>query len=133
MDLILLLNGDLAREYSAAIQYLQHAAVLDGIFSAFSAELRTHADEEIGHAKKLNEHINYLGGVPTISVAQIFTASDPIPMLQQDLNGEVEAIAQYKERIDQALAKRDYGTMKILLDILEEEESHANELKAMLG
>lgn len=132
-ELISALNGDLEREYAAAIQYLNHSAVISGLSSTFANELRAHADDEIGHAKKLNDHINYLGGIPSIACASIFTASDASAMFKQDLDGESEAIVRYIERIRQCRTLEDYGTEAIILDILEDEEHHANDLKTWLG
>jgi bacterioferritin len=126
------LNGDLAREYSAAIQYTQHAATLTGLHFAFVGELYTHAAEEQGHAKVLNEHINFLRGIPLTAVAPIFTATNPLVMFHQDLTGELEAIARYKLRIKQAEELGLIGTVAILLDILADEESHANDLQSIL-
>jgi bacterioferritin len=53
-------------------------------------------------------------------------------MLQQDLAGENEAISRYKERIAQAQEMGLFGTVSILLGILEDEESHANDLETIL-
>jgi bacterioferritin len=64
--LIGLLNNDLALEYSAAIQYIQHAAVMTGAqFGDVIKELKIHANEEIQHAVILADQIDFLGGVPT--------------------------------------------------------------------
>jgi bacterioferritin len=63
--LIELLNKDLALEYAAAIQYIQHAAVMTGAqFGDIIKELKVHANEEIGHAIILADQIDFLGGVP---------------------------------------------------------------------
>lgn len=132
-ELILGLNRALAKEYAAAIQYFQHAAVIAGNLSAFAGELTAHGGEEIDHAKKLNDHINFLGGIPAVTVAQIFTASDATAMLQMDLDGESDAIAIYKSLITLCRASEDYGTEAILLEILADEEHHANDLRTWLG
>jgi bacterioferritin len=131
-DFIVKLNDALAREYAAAIQYIQHAAVLDGFYTPFSAEILVHADEEIGHAKKLSDHINYLGGIPSALTAPTYTASDNARMLQQDLTGENEAIVLYKELVAMARGMNDYGSEIILMEILEDEQDHANFLETIL-
>jgi len=131
-ELIDALNEDLAREYAAAIQYYQHAAVIDGVYFSFAKELLDHAADEIKHAQTLNDHIAYLGGVPSVKVADIFTSSDAVPMLRQDLQGEQEAIAEYQQRVAQARAIADPDTEAVLLEILADEEHHANDLKSML-
>jgi bacterioferritin len=128
------LNGDLAREYSAAIQYIQHAAMMTGAqYMKIAEEMLVHADEEIEHAKKISDKINYLGGVPTIEVAPIKTSSDSAEMIDQDKSSEEEAIQRYKERIKQAKEAGESGTKQMLMEILVDEEEHKNDLMIALG
>jgi len=127
-----LLNEDLSLEYSAAIQYKQHAAVIDGLYAAFASELETHAGEELGHAKQLSDHLNYLGVIPTANVGERKGSPLSVEMLQQDLAAENVAIARYAERIAQARMMQDFGTEAILLGILEDEQSHANDIETWL-
>jgi len=128
------LNGDLSREYQAAIQYIQHASVMEGAeFISIMEELMAHADEEIAHAKKISDRIDYLGGVPVATMEQAKISPDAIEMLEQDKASEEEAITRYKERIEQAESMKDYGSKNMLMDILEEEEEHRNDLIIALG
>lgn len=133
-DLIENLNGDLAREYSALIQYVQHAASIVGPgFESFIPTLKEHAGQEFEHAKMLAEKINYLGGVPILFATPIQAAMDPKDMLLHDLVGEREAIQRYKERIAQAEAAGEFGIKHMLEQILLEEEDHENDLLSILG
>ena len=128
------LNGDLAREYAAAIQYIQHAATITGPeYFAVVGELLVHADEEIGHAKTIADRIDYLGGMPTVTVGAIKVSQDSREMITQDKVGEEEAIARYQERLTQAKEVNDMGTVEILLSILKDEEEHRNDLMVALG
>lgn len=128
------LNKDLEKEFSAAIQYVQHAAVITGPeYQSILAELNIHADEEIGHAKNLSEQIAFLGGTPTVDVFDRNTSTDSTEMLNQDLEGELDAIARYKERITQADELGEHGLKKVLEDILIMEEEHARDLQTALG
>jgi len=128
------LNGDLSREYSAAIQYIQHAAVMTGAqYMKIAEEMLVHADEEIGHAKEISDKINYLGGVPTVEVAPIKTSLDPRVMIAQNKASEEEAIQRYKERIKQAEEAGEGGTKIMLMEILADEEEHRNDLLVALG
>jgi bacterioferritin len=128
------LNIDLALEYAAAIQYIQHSSSVRGPgYQAFIEELLTHADEEIKHAKLLSDRIDYLGGIPTLNVQKRKSSEDTIEMLQQDLEGEKLAIIRYRERITQAKELNDFGTAKILINILIDEEEHENDLKTILN
>lgn len=129
-----LLNKDLALEYSAAIQYIQHTAVMSGAqFGDIIKELRIHANEEIQHAMTLADQIDFLDGVPTINVGKIYTSSDNITMLKQDLNGETDAIARYKTRIEQSEELKEFALAQQLRTILAMEQEHAMDLKQALG
>jgi bacterioferritin len=133
-ELIEKLNSDLALEYSAAIQYIQHAAVLTGAeFQSIQKELLVHVNEEIMHANQLAEQIAYLGGEPTIEVAERLTDSDSKKMLEQDLAGEKLAIQRYNERIGQAQELKLYGLEQVLKGILAMEEEHERDISAALG
>ncbi len=133
-ELIDLLNMDLTKEYSAAVQYIQHAAKITGPeFQSIQKELVIHANEEIGHAVVLAEQIAFLGGNPTIEVAERYIADDSKEMLRQDLNGELDAVKRYKERIAQAESIGEYGLKRALEDILIMEEEHARDLQSALG
>ena len=133
-ELIDLLNGDLAKEYAAAVQYVQHAALLTGAqYQAMQKELIVHANEEIGHAVTLADLISYLGGTPTVEVDERHTSDGTEEMLKQDLAGEQDAVKRYKERIEQARELGEHGLARALEDILIMEEEHEKDLLAALG
>jgi len=132
--LIAELNKDLEWEYAAAVQYVQHAAALTGAqYDAIKKELVIHSQEEMQHAVMLAEQIDFLGGVPTIDVERRDIAEDAREMLQQDLAGEDNAIARYKERIAQCEALQEYGLRRVIEDILIQEEEHKRDLQDALG
>jgi len=132
--LIELLNLDLTLEYAAAIQYIQHAAVMtEAQFGDIIKELRIHANEEIAHAITLADKISFLGGVPTIEVGEIKTSDDNIAMLKQDLEGEEDAIRRYKVRIEQAEELKEFALAQQLRNILATEQEHAMDLYQALG
>ena len=53
-------------------------------------------------------------------------------MLEQDLEGELDAISRYRERIAQAEMLQEYGLRRALEDILIIEEEHARDLQNAL-
>ena len=133
-EMIDLLNADLTKEYAAAIQYINHAALVTGAqYQAMQKELVVHANEEIGHAIVLAEQIAALGGNPTVDVDKRYTDSNTETMLKQDLEGELDAVKRYKARIKQAEEIGEYGLKRALEDILIMEEEHARDLQAALG
>ena len=131
--LIAALNDDLAKEFQALIQYVQHAAVITGPqYDAIRAELAIHSNEEHAHAISLSEQIDFLGGTPGIEVATVHISDVAKTMLEQDLEGELDAIARYKARIAQAEQLQEYGLRRALEDILMVEEEHARDLQNAL-
>lgn len=132
--LIDLLNDDLAWEFTATIQYVQHAGVLTGAeFGDIIKEIKIHANEELQHAIILSDQIDFLGGTPTVKVYPAKTSRNNRKMLQQDLEGEEDAIKRYKKRIKQAEEIGEYALAQKLREILAMEQEHAMDLRQALG
>ncbi len=132
-EIIKELNKDLALEFAAAIQYVQHASVISGgEYDSIQKELVVHSQEEMVHAVSLSDQIDFLGGVPTVDVAERKIAAQSVEMLKQDLEGEDLAIRRYRERIGQAESMREYGLRRVLEDILIQEEEHKRDLQTVL-
>jgi len=126
------LNKDIEWEYAAAIQYVQHAAVITGAkYESIQKELLVHASEELQHAIMLSEQVDYLGGTPTVNVEKVETSRVSLQMLKQDLKGEKQAIKSYKSRIGQAESLKEYGLRRVLEDILIQEEEHERDIKTV--
>jgi bacterioferritin len=133
-ELISLLNRDLGLEYTAIIQYTQHQGALKGaMYQSIQKELIIHAQEELAHATILAAQIDYLGGVPTVDTPPAKIAKDSLKMLQQDLEGENDAIARYIARIRQAEDLNLYHLAQQLRMILAMEQEHAMDLEQALG
>ncbi len=132
--LVELLNKDLELEYSAAIQYINHAAVMTGAaYGDIIKEIKIHANEEIQHAMILADQIDYLRGSPSINVGKILTSKKNDQMLQQDLDGEEDAIKRYKARVEQAEQLKEFALAQQLRTILAMEQEHAMDLRQALG
>ncbi|MDD5556660.1 MAG: ferritin-like domain-containing protein [bacterium] len=133
-QLIDLLNRDLALEYTACVQYTQHQGVLKGaMYQSIQKELVVHAQEELAHATALAAQIDYLGGVPTVEMPAPKTSRDNVEMLEQDLEGENDAISRYIARIRQAEELDLYHLAGQLRNILAVEQEHAMDLGQALG
>ena len=133
-QLVELLNHDLALEYSAAIQYINHSAVMTGAaYGDIIKELKIHTNEEIQHAMILADQIDFLDGKPSVMVGEIRTSEDNQEMLRQDLVGEQDAIRRYKIRIEQAEELKEFALAQQLRSILDNEQEHAMDLKQALG
>lgn len=75
--LVELLNEDLAREYQAIIAYVVYSQILKGAqYMAIADQLEKHAAEELQHAIKISQQIDYLNGTPTVSPKPVKVATD---------------------------------------------------------
>jgi bacterioferritin len=128
------MNKALEWEYAAAIQYVQHASVITNPeYDSISKELIIHSNEEMAHAVMVSDKISDHGGVPTVDVEKREVSSSPKTMLEQDLAGEELAISIYKELIEMAEELKEYGTRRVLEDILMQEEEHRRDILNSLG
>jgi len=133
-QLVELLNRDLSLEYTAIVQYTQHSGVLTGAeYGDIIKEIKIHAGEELQHAITLAEQIDYLGGVPTVDMPPAKVSQNNRDMLQQDLEGEEDAVARYKQRIIQAEELKELALSQQLRQILAMEQEHAMDLRNALG
>lgn len=128
------LNEALEWEYAAAVQYVQHAAVITGAeYDAIAKEFLVHANEELNHAITVATSIADLGGIPSTNVEKREISNDSKTMLEQDLSGEDRAISIYKNLIHMAEELGEYGIRRLLEDILIQEEEHRRDILNSLG
>jgi bacterioferritin len=128
------LNEDLSREYQAIIAYVNYSQVLKGAaYMNIAKELEVHAKEELSHALKVANHIDYLGGMPSVTPKPVKTSEKAEDMLRFDLENEKETIRQYRRRVRQADELNEFAIAESLRDILIEEQDHLSSLATALG
>lgn len=137
---IKLLNEALATEIVCVLRYKRHYFMATGINSlSVKDEFLEHATEEQAHADQLAERIVQLGGEPNLSPEGLLSRSHSeyiegtslVDMITEDLIAERVAIDSYREMVDYVGAD-DSTTRKILEQILEQEEEHAEDLVSLL-
>lgn len=133
-QLINYLNEDLAREYQAIIAYVNYSQVLKGAaYMNIADELAVHAAEELAHALKISNSIDYLGGMPTVEPKPVKTSEKAEEMLRFDLNNEKETIRQYRRRLKQCEELNEYALSETIRTILVDEQDHLVALATALG
>lgn len=126
-ELLKALNIALTDELAAVIQYMYHHIMGRGIASpAIVDTFKSNSIDEMKHAETIAERIDLLGGVPTIEIGPIQVGGDLTKMIRDDLEGEYRAIKMYKGYIKLAEKEDDPVTRRMLEEILETEEGHAN-------
>jgi len=132
--LVDLLNEDLSREYQAIIAYVNYSQVLKGAqYMNIAGELEVHATEELAHALALANHIDYLGGMPTVVPKPVKTSEKAEDMLRFDLDNERETIRNYRRRIKQCDELDEYAIGESIREILMQEQDHLIALATALG
>jgi bacterioferritin len=104
------LNEDLSREYQAIIAYVNYSQVL-----------------------KVANHIDYLGGMPSVTPKPVKTSEKAEEVLRADLDNERETIRQYRRRVRQADSLNEYAIAESLRGILVQEQDHLIALATALG
>lgn len=141
-ELIKELNKALADEWLAYYQYWIGAKVAVGqMRNAVVEELEEHAQEELEHAEMLVERILQLGGTPLLDPADWYKEtnckyeipSDPKVkvLLEQNIRGEQCAIEVYNKLLKMT-KDVDPITYNMVLEILEDEVEHEEDLEALL-
>jgi bacterioferritin len=132
--LVDLLNQDLAREYQAIIAYVVYSQVLKGAkYMTIAKELEKHAHEELDHAIKISNQIDYFGGMPTVTAETVQTSEDADEMLRFDLDNENVTVRNYRERLRQCEALGEYATAEVIRQIIVQEQEHQIDLATALG
>jgi bacterioferritin len=136
-----LLNNALATEILCVLRYRHHQIIAKSIDRIqVSEEFEEHAIAEEKHMLMIAERINQLGGNPDFNPATIMTRTATEygsgntlkEMIKEDLIAERIVIMVYREMIDW-FGKADPTTRRMLEDILEDEEDHANDLADLLA
>jgi bacterioferritin len=140
-QVIRVLNEVLATEIVCALRYKRHYFTVDGLFSdSIRAEFLEHANEEQQHADMVAARIVQLNGEPDFepaslaarSHAQYSEGTDAVSMIREDLVAERIAIETYME-IARWLGDDDPTSRRIMEEILEKEEEHAEDLVTLLA
>jgi bacterioferritin len=135
-----LLNQALATEIVCVLRYKRHYFMASGIHAqAVAQEFLEHSNEEQQHADQLGARITQLGGEPDLnpqglamrSHSEYVEGTTLLDMIQEDLVAERVAIESYTEMI-RYVGENDPTTRRLLEQILEVEEEHAEDLRTLI-
>ncbi|HEX9888239.1 MAG TPA: ferritin-like domain-containing protein [Nitriliruptorales bacterium] len=134
------LNEVLATELVCVLRYKRHYYMAEGIQAeVVKGEFLQHAIEEQQHADWAAERIVQLGGAPDLNPEGLATRAhaDYVEgeslkeMIQEDLVAERIAISSYSEII-RWLGNDDTTTRRLIENILQQEEEHADDMLGLL-
>lgn len=140
-ELVTMLNKALELEHAARIQYLAHAQAVKGINAEKIIERLTEiASDEEKHEEKFRDLIgSYLGGEPSMGLAETHRAKKLEDILEVNLKGEKEATDFYKDIYKKVVENKDslqyeFETLEHeIRHVILDEEEHITELSLLLG
>ncbi|HOL92661.1 MAG TPA: bacterioferritin [Clostridiales bacterium] len=127
------LNALLADELAAINQYIVHAEMCeDWGYGKLHEAYEKRSITEMKHAEKLIGRILFLGGKPIVSnLGKIHIGSDVPKQIEYDHAAEAGAIKAYNDAIALAAEEHDHATRDMLIAILNDEDSHIDEIEEM--
>ena len=128
------LNFLLADELTAINQYIVHAEMCeDWGYGKLHKGFEKRAIDEMKHAEKLIGRILFLGGTPIVTnLNNIHIGAEVPKQVENDRVAEEGAIKAYNEAIALAGELKDYATRDVLVQILNDEDRHMDQLEEML-
>ena len=138
--IVAMLNEALATELVCVMRYKRHYYTASGLENTpIKEEFLEHAKEEEAHADMIAERIVQLNGEPDFNPATLVErshaeyddSSDIRAMIKANLIEERVAIEAYRQMIAK-IGDSDPTTKHMLIQIMAQEEEHADDMKDLL-
>ena len=132
------LNRQITNEMNASFKYLAMSYLLGDMgLLIFAQRFRQQADEERGHALRIANYIQDVGGNVILEGVDKPKASYPsaFAMVEAALESERTVTGQINELVDMAFSEKDHATQSFLkwfVDEQVEEEKSMNDLLQMM-
>ncbi len=139
--ILVMVNKAIELEHAARIQYLAHAEQVDGLNAEpIIARLKEIAGDEAKHEAMFRKLVgDYLGGVPSMGIAETHSAGTVEEILKVNLTGEKEAVDFYTgilKEVNDSKQELPYEFLTLEHDVrhvIMDEQEHITELKILLG
>ncbi|MCE7888017.1 MAG: bacterioferritin [Alphaproteobacteria bacterium PRO2] len=128
------LNLGLKKELTAINQYFLHARMLEdwGVTKLARHEYKE-SIEEMHHADIFIKRILLLGGLPNLQeLGKLLIGENVKEVIECDLKLELDGIETYRKAIKICEEANDYVSRDLFLNILKDEEMHADGLETQL-
>jgi bacterioferritin len=129
------LSKGVALELNLSIKYMWQRLLVRGVEGAVVENLfKEISATKMRHAEALAERVVFLNGVPPENIAPVHVGVTLVEMLKENIEAEEEAVNLYKQAIQLAGKEGDFGTKRLLEDILITEEKNLDRFsKLMVG
>ncbi len=134
-EVLEILQKALSEELQAISQYFLHGEMQNNWgYKRLYAEIKKQAIGEMKHAEVLIERILFLEGMPDLnSIPKLKVGKSVEQQLQNDLDLEKGAVAEYNQYIAVARKAGDNASADLFEVLLKDEEEHVDFLEAQLG
>lgn len=134
-EVIEVLQKALSEELQAISQYFLHGEMQNNWgYKRLYAEVKKQAIGEMKHAEALIERIIFLEGIPNLNEFPKLRIGKTVEQqLQNDLELEKDAVAEYNNWIGIARKHGDNASADLMEVLLKDEEEHVDFLEAQLG
>lgn len=132
-ELLDMLNKGIAKELHVSIKFMWQHLMVKGVEGATVENIfRQAAITEMKHAEQLAERLVFLDGIPVNTVEPIHIGTNLEEFLKEDIQAEEEAIAIYKQAIQQASKEGDSTTRRLLEEILSDAEKNLDKFSKLI-
>ena len=128
-----MLTKAIALELNLSIKYMWQRIQVKGVEGAVVENLfKNISATKMKHAEALAERLAFLDGVPPNNIEPVHVGITLVEMLKEDEQAEEEAVNLYKQAIQVAGKEGDFGTKRLLEDILITEEKNLDKFAKLL-
>jgi bacterioferritin len=128
-----MLTKAISLELNLSIKYMWQRIQVKGIEGAVAENLfRDISTMKRKHAEALAERLAFLNGVPPNTIEPVHVGATLVEMLKEDEQAEEEATRLYRQAIQVAGKEGDFGTKRLLEDILITEEKNLDKFAKLL-
>lgn len=128
------LNAALSAELTAIVQYMVHSEMCENWgYERLGEIFRKQAIGEMRHAEGLIERILFLDGTPKVDIKLSPNIGANVKaQLENDLNGELEAVRMYNASAAICAEAGDNGSREMFEKMVKDEEGHVDLFEAEL-
>jgi bacterioferritin len=128
-----MLSKGVTLELNLSIKYMWQRILVKGVEGAVAETLFGDiANMKRKHAEALAERLAFLNGVPPNNIEPVHVGATFVEMLREDIEAEEEAVNLYRQAIQVAGKEGDFGTKRLLEDVLITEEKNLDKFSKLL-
>ena len=128
-----MLSKGVTLELNLSIKYMWQRILVKGVEGAVAETLFGDiSNMKRKHAEAVAERLAFLNGVPPSEIEPVHVGATFVEMLREDIEAEEGAVNLYRQAIQVAGKEGDFGTKRLLEDVLITEEKNLDKFSKLL-